>query len=236
MGGTATPGADYTALSGTVTVPAGETTATVPVTIPDDGVDDAGETVVLTLAAGEGYRIGSRNTHRLNIDLPPVLYFPTLSSAVSEGAGTKNVTVNLSAGSASPVTVNYTVSGTATPGADYTALSGTLTVPAGATTATIPVEIIDDTHEDSGEYIHLTLAGGTGYRVINAGQFPSMVLEPVSHHFVYILNHETGDKREPGAGAARRGGRRWRRRVREPLAPCAGGGAGRGPAGRSFRR
>ena len=196
VGGTATPGADYAALSGTVTVPAGEATATVPVTIPDDGVDDAGETVVLTLAAGEGYRVGSRNTHRLNIDFGPVVYFPYTAdgSVVSESAGTRNVTVNLSAGPVSPITLNYTVGGTATPGADYEALSGTVTVPAGATTATIPITIIDDTHEDSRERIRLTLAGGTGYRVITRDNFPRRPWGgPHGHHTVVILNHESED-------------------------------------------
>ena len=196
VGGTATPGADYTALSGTVTVPAGEATATVPVTIPDDGVDDAGETVVLTLAAGEGYRVGSRNTHRLNIDFGPVVYFPYTAdgSVVSESAGTRNVTVNLSAGPVSPITLNYTVGGTATPGSDYEALSGTVTVPAGATTATIPITIIDDTHEDSRERIRLTLAEGTGYRVITRDNFPRRPWGgPHGHHTVVILNHESED-------------------------------------------
>ncbi len=196
VGGTATAGSDFTALSGTVTVPAGERTATVPVTIPDDGVDDAGETMVLTLAEGEGYRVGSRNTHRLNIDVPPVVYFPSRfnRSAVRESAGTRNVTVNLSAASTSPVTVNYTVGGTATPGSDYAALSGTVTVPAGTIKASIPVRIIDDTHEDSRETIVLRLAGGTGYRVIDGGNFPRRSWGgPYSHHTLVIANHDPDD-------------------------------------------
>ena len=38
-----------------------------------------------------------------------------------------------------PLTVSYTVSGTATAGADYLALPGTVTIPAQSTTATIVV-------------------------------------------------------------------------------------------------
>ncbi len=42
---------DYKTLSGTVTVPAGATTATIPVTVVDDGAQERAESVVLTLAA-----------------------------------------------------------------------------------------------------------------------------------------------------------------------------------------
>src|SRR5690606_16963721 len=38
---------------------------------------------------------------------------------------------------AAPITVEYTVSGSATPGVDFNALSGQVTIPAGATSATV---------------------------------------------------------------------------------------------------
>jgi hypothetical protein len=61
------------------------------------------------------------------------------------------------------VTVNYTVAGTATSGIDYTALSGSVVIPAGSTTATIDVIPVDDTIVDPDETVEVTLSLGTGY-------------------------------------------------------------------------
>ena len=67
-------------------------------------------------------------------------------------------TVTLSAASASDVTVTYrTVDGTARAGVDYTATSGTLVIPAGATSATIDVVVRDDTDIESNEYFYMKI-------------------------------------------------------------------------------
>ena len=56
------------------------------------------------------------------------------------------------------MTVDYaTADGTATEGADYTPKTGTLTFEPAETTKTIAVPIIDDTVEDDGETVTLTL-------------------------------------------------------------------------------
>jgi gliding motility-associated-like protein/uncharacterized repeat protein (TIGR01451 family) len=55
-------------------------------------------------------------------------------------------------------TVNYTITGTATAGTDYTALTGSITIPANTTTITIPVGVIDDSLvETGGETVVVTL-------------------------------------------------------------------------------
>ncbi|RMF62589.1 MAG: hypothetical protein D6742_19750, partial [Cyanobacteria bacterium J069] len=53
-------------------------------------------------------------------------------------------TVSLSAPSAVNTVISYSVSGTATASSDYAALSGTVTIPAGQLSATIPVSVLDD--------------------------------------------------------------------------------------------
>ena len=169
VGGTATADADYTALSGSVTVSAGATTATIPVTILDDSIPEADETVVLTLTGAEGHRLVNPKTHTLTIagsDAPPKMTMASFAEEwqdVVEGSGTRDVTVNLNPPPASPITLEYTVGGTATPDSDYTALSGTLSVSAGATTATIPVTILADNVREDFETVVLTLSPGTGY-------------------------------------------------------------------------
>jgi gliding motility-associated-like protein len=59
------------------------------------------------------------------------------------------------------ITVNYTVSGTATSGTDYTALSGNVTIPAGQNSANLTVPVLNDAVYDDLETVIVTLNGGT---------------------------------------------------------------------------
>ena len=56
--GTASPGSDYVPLNGTVTIPDGETDATIVVSPLDDAIEEVPETVIVTLAAGVSYVVG----------------------------------------------------------------------------------------------------------------------------------------------------------------------------------
>ena len=177
--GTATAGSgnDFTIQnSGTVAVAAGATMATIPVVINDDSTDENAETVILALTGGTGYRLGSTRVHTLTITdnddpptMTPVASFATASSSAAEDDGTHNVTVNLTqAAPSSGLTLAYSVTGTATAGSgnDFTIQnSGTVAVAAGATMATIPVAILDDSTDENAETVILTLTGGTGYRL-----------------------------------------------------------------------
>ena len=173
----ATSGADYEALSGSVTVPGGATTATIPVAIIDDDEREGNERIFLTLAGGS-YTVGGRGAHTFTIvdnELDTTASFaggqryhvghPRLgpSQLADEGSGTVDVTVNLSPAPASGITLRYGVAGSATPGSDYAALSGTVAVPKGATTATIPVTLVDDAVYEPTEDIVLVLARGKGW-------------------------------------------------------------------------
>ncbi|MEO6567317.1 MAG: Calx-beta domain-containing protein, partial [Opitutaceae bacterium] len=66
---------------------------------------------------------------------------------------------------ASTLTVNFTVTGTATAGSDYTSLGTSVTFAAGSATATLAVSPIDDLLVEGGETVILTLANGSGYTV-----------------------------------------------------------------------
>ena len=173
VGGTATSGDDYTALAGTVAVDANAGSVIIPLAIVNDSVGEADETVVLTLTAGEGYRVGGPHSHTLTIaddgDAPPPLPVASFAAAASsvaevEGAG-HVVRVSLSPAPASAITLAYSVGGTATSGDDYGAAAGTVAVDAGASGATIPVAIVDDSEEEADETVVLTLTAGAGYRV-----------------------------------------------------------------------
>ena len=77
----------------------------------------------------------------------------------AEDAGSGTFTVTLNTSSLQTVTVDYaTNGGTATAGADYTPVSGTLTFSPGDTTKTVAVTIADDDVDESDETFNLTLA------------------------------------------------------------------------------
>ncbi|MCZ0945140.1 MAG: hypothetical protein OXJ53_18970, partial [Gammaproteobacteria bacterium] len=204
VGGTATRGVDYEFICNTLMrcdsrfhdshyyfgFQKGQTAITIPVAIFADDVADSGETIELNLET-ESTTIHSIGTHTLTIvdgdgdgDNPvsttKSISFASASQSVYEASSTANVTVNLHPSPETDLTFAYTAYGTAKPDSDYTIdNSGTLLVPAGAPTATIPVVIIDDSVEDSGETVVLTLFADNGYAVGANGT-----------HTLTILNHD----------------------------------------------
>jgi subtilisin len=74
-------------------------------------------------------------------------------------------TVTRTGSTASQLTVQYKVNGTAAPGADYQTLSGTITIPAGASTALIVVTPLDDALVESNETIVVTVLAASSYTV-----------------------------------------------------------------------
>ena len=74
--------------------------------------------------------------------------------------------VQLSRASAAPVSVDYrTVDGTATAGADYVAVEGTLTFAPGETEKTVYVTVLDDAHDEGTETFTLALSNAVGARL-----------------------------------------------------------------------
>jgi Calx-beta domain len=164
LSGTAASGTDYTALSGTVTILAGATTATIPIPILDDAIVEGGETVVVTLTtvtsglATLGATLIATNTVADN-DAATVTIANTTNAAAHAN---KNVmTMTQTAVSSQATVISYLVSGTAISGSDYTALSGTVTIPAGATTATISIPVLNDLVVEPSETVTVTLSSVT---------------------------------------------------------------------------
>ena len=93
---------------------------------------------------------------------PPVASIAATTTP-SEPTTNGTFTVSLSSAPTAPVTVNYTVSGTATAGTDYTALGGSLVISGLSASLTVPT--LDDTVIDAGETVIVTLASGSGYSV-----------------------------------------------------------------------
>ena len=158
-------GTDYTLANGTLTISAGATTGNIDISgIVDDSIDEADETVVVTLSSPSNATLGSDKVHTFTItdnDNPPVVDFNATSSSGAESVTSADLTVDLSAVSGQDVTVNYAVTGTAAgSGTDYTLANGTLTIGAGATSGTITIAgIVDDDLAEANETVILTLSG-----------------------------------------------------------------------------
>ena len=159
--GTAEAGSDYTAASGTLTFDPGETSKTFAVTIADDDVIEASETVTLTLSDPANADLGTTSTATLTIvddDVPDVA-FTSATYTGAESDGVVEISVALSAASPGTVTVNYATSdGTAEAGSDYTAASGTLTFNPGETSKSFNVTLTDDDLVEEDETVSLALS------------------------------------------------------------------------------
>jgi hypothetical protein len=163
--GTATAGSDYQAASGTLTIPAGQTTGTISMLVNGDRLAEPNETFVVnlstptnaTIADGQGVGTITDDEPRISI------------SDVTKSEGKKNqttlftFTVTLSAVYDQPVTMSFqTANGTATTGdGDYVAKADTLTFAPGETTKTITIVVNGDNKREGDEYFYLDLFGNS---------------------------------------------------------------------------
>jgi Calx-beta domain-containing protein len=165
--GTAAAGLDYTFIEGTLTFGAGITSKTFTVPILPDTLDEANETVILTLSNPTGgATLGTPNPSTLTItdnDVAGTLKLSAATYSVGEAGGSATITVTRSGGAASGVRVHYaTGDGTATAGSDYLSASGTLLFAAGETTKIFTVPILNDGLGEGNETVNLTLSDPIG--------------------------------------------------------------------------
>ncbi|MEQ1852782.1 MAG: Calx-beta domain-containing protein, partial [Chthoniobacteraceae bacterium] len=151
------------------TIVAGQTSVLVRTPLVNDALDEANETFTLTATrtAGTTSNVNATGTGTiLDNDLPPDVTINDVT--VNEAAGTATFTVSLSVVSGQVATVTYSSSnGTATAGADYTAVSGTLTFAAGATTQTITVPILNDAVFENSETFNINLTGSANAIILD---------------------------------------------------------------------
>jgi hypothetical protein len=160
----ATAGVDYTAISGTLTIPAGQTSGTITVLVNGDRVGEYDESFFVNLSNATYAQLASTQSLGTIVNDEP--YVSIAGGTVVEGnTGTKPMTftVTLSAAYDAAVTVSYaTADGSATAGSDYQAASGTLTIPAGQTSGMITVLVNGDRLGEYDEYFNVNLTGATG--------------------------------------------------------------------------
>lgn len=169
---TATPasasdgGIDYTAPLSIVTIPVGSQTGNVIIPITPDLLVETDETFFIHMGMPTNATQGAITTHAVTItndDLPSV-QFSTASQTLSGESGTHSVVISLSGASTTDITIPFTISGssTATLTDDYTtSATSPLTIPAGSTSVSIPLQIQADTLDEDTETIIFELGTPT---------------------------------------------------------------------------
>ena len=179
VAGTATADIDYTAPDGTLAIPAGHDIGTITITTLEDPDSDPDETLTVTLTSGKS---GGRDARIpaptatvtiLDTSMSTNTITASVAPAAADEGGRLSFALTLSMAGDSDVTVDWETAddpqadAAATADIDYRRGSGTLTVPAGDTSATIAVQSRDDTLAAEGdETFRVNLTGGR----IGAGQ------------------------------------------------------------------
>jgi len=172
---TATFGTDYSqtgatsfgSTSGTVTFGAGNSTATITLDPATDPTVEPDETVLLTITAGS-YNVGSPSAATGTITNDDT----TVSVSVAPASVTEDGTTNLvytfarTGVTSGALTVNYSVTGTASLGTDYAGVasaSGSVSFTGIETSKTVTIDPTPDTVSEPDETVILTVTSGTGY-------------------------------------------------------------------------
>ena len=191
VAGTATFNSDYTqsgaatfsTTNGTVTFAAGSSTATVTIDPTTDVTVEPDETVILTVASGTGYSVGSPSAVTGTIvnddgNTGGTLQFSAASYNTAEGSFFTIITVRRLGDATGAVSVNYatpddsaatsvvpcvTVTGIASPRCDFTTAVGTLRWASGDNAPkSFIVLISEDDYVEGPEGLTLTLSNPTG--------------------------------------------------------------------------
>ena len=205
---TATSGDDYTALSGSVSIGIGQTSANIAVPVlQDSDFSEGTETVIVNLSTDAAYTVGTPSSATVNITdgTKPVVTLVKTTDGAEAGPvnGTFTVTRSSDNGTANPLLVNYTVDGssTATSGIDYTALSGSVTIGVGQTNAIINVPVLQDILFAEGtETVILNLSANAGYTV-GAPGIATVDITDGTQSVVNIVKTSDGSEVGPANGS-----------------------------------
>jgi hypothetical protein len=196
--GSALAGADYTAVSGTLTFPVGVLNRTISVPIQADLEGEGNEAFYVDLTNPTNLAVTDAQGQGTIVDNDAAgsFEFGAATYSVAETGAAVKVTVERTGGSIGGVTVEYETSdGSATaalPSPDYTRTTGTLVFGVNQTSATFSVPVLKDSIDEVNETILLRLGNPTG---------PLAVLGPQDTAFITILDNDTAGKIQLGAAS-----------------------------------
>lgn len=173
--GTATlAGTDASTPSGSITIPAGSTSANAVtgVTSINDASPEGNETVIVditSVAGGSATESGvQQQTVTITDDDVPNVSLSVSASPIAEAAGTSTITATLDQATFADVTVTLGYTGTATDVSDYTK-TNTITVLTGNLTGTTTLTAVQDTISEPGETVIIDITGVAGGAAVENG-------------------------------------------------------------------
>ena len=177
--GAAVPAEDYIHTAGVLGIAAGEAAATVVVPIIGDSHDELDETFLLILSDPELLELGDSGAVGTIVDDDPGWTID--DQDVWEYAGTMVFNVVRDHTSDDPVTLNYQIAAagsavggaSCTDGVDYIEPSGSVTLQATDTTATISITLCDDVDIEGRETLLVELTGVPGRKLTGVGTITS---------------------------------------------------------------
>ena len=207
--GTATAGLDYVLLSPTITIPAGDVSATVTLQALDDTTAESDETVILSLQNGVGYKLASSWNGTVTIqDDEPVLINIIASDALAGEGGSDTGTMQITrlGRRDTALTIPLTRSGSATSGSDFTALPASVTLAANSLTASVIITPINDSLNEAPETVIVTLGSGSGYSVGTPASAAVTIIDDEPAVSLAIIDLYAREGGSPGAIAVSRTG------------------------------
>jgi hypothetical protein len=170
VSGTATTGTDYVSLGTSVSFPAGVTTVTKTLTPLQDTLQELNETAIVILTQSANYAVGSPASATVTLTsneaiTQTVTVAATDNLATEAGLTTGTYTFTRTGSTAAALTVDFTVSGTATSGSDYGSLGTSVSFPAGVTMVTKTLTPLQDTLQELNETAIVTLTQSANYAV-----------------------------------------------------------------------
>jgi hypothetical protein len=162
--GSATRNEDFSTPSTPVlTIPAGSLSGTFELHVQDDSQREMAETIIVQMQSPEGAELSTLlgQSTRTVITIPqndaPEISLDSAYRVTSEDISSLYLNARLSSLSEGPVSVPYTVRGTAIDGEDFNILSGSLLFLPGSLEASIRVNITDDIIDEDIEYFAIEL-------------------------------------------------------------------------------
>jgi hypothetical protein len=154
--GSATSGADYTALPTSVTFAAGVSSVDVVVTPLADTLDDSDETVVLTLTSVAPYEPGAPASATVMIS-PPEVSVEAVDPNATEAGDTGTFRLTRTGDLSRSMSVTVVFGGTATNGVDYRLNATTVVFQAGQATRDVVIQPVTDSRDDQLETVVLSV-------------------------------------------------------------------------------
>jgi hypothetical protein len=179
LSGTAAKWSDYRRpntgdMPESIVIPAGSSTATLTIYAVDDTTVEGTETAILTLQADAAYNLGTPNVATVNIYDNDGTVLPTVTVTATDAVASENLlgvgvfTITRTGLTLAPLTVNYSLGGTATQGTDYNALTASVTLPIGVSSTVVVITPIDDTLVEGTETVVLSLNDNGTYQIGSA--------------------------------------------------------------------